>query len=101
MSWLQAHLLPVLLTAAVAYLAGNALTGRQGAMATMRLAARERALERDIAALEAQKIVVADRAARLGAAQLDLDYLEERARAVLGAARPGEVFLRDGFVNAL
>ncbi len=54
-----------------------------------------------VADLQAEKAQLEARVARLRADTLDLDYLEERVRAVLGYARAGEVVVPPGELAAL
>jgi cell division protein FtsB len=83
------------LAAGIVYLAAHAIGGRQGLVSFVALQARERALTAELAALCAQRDALALRAERLRPEGLDRDYLDERARALLGAARGEEyVFLR-------
>ena len=80
------------LSAVIVYLAVHAVTGRQGLVAFMELQRQERALiaERDALAAERARLMV--RTARLKPESLDVDYLDEKARALLAAGEPGEVF---------
>lgn len=48
----------------------------------------------ELAALEARRDDLSDKADRLMSASLDQDLLEERVRAVLGLVRPGEYMVR-------
>jgi cell division protein FtsB len=79
------------LSAVIIYLAVHAVTGRQGLIAFMDLQRQERALlaERDALVLERARLQV--RVGRLKPESLDLDYLDERARALLAASEPGEL----------
>lgn len=81
----------------IVYLSAQALTGRQGLFAYMQLQQEERALIAARDALQREKAALEARAARMRPEGLDLDYLEERARDLLAAGRPGElVFALDG-----
>lgn len=81
------------LGAVIIYLAANTVLGEDGLVSYVGLQARERALESELASLMAQRDRLEDRAARLRPGTLDRDYLEERARVLLGARRPGEMVL--------
>jgi cell division protein FtsB len=74
------------------------LGGRQGLFQLSRMEAKVAALEAQKATLEAERVQLAARVARLKADGLDLDYADERARALLGYARADEIIvpLRDG-----
>lgn len=85
------------LGAAILYLGANAVTGHQGLVAFVGLQAQERTLERQVAALEAERVTLEARAARLAPQTLDLDYLDERARVTLAAGDSDElVFALNG-----
>lgn len=80
------------LGAAILYLGAHAVTGRQGLVAYVALQAEERALERQIQALEAQELALDQRARRLRPGDaFDEDYLAERARITLAAGEPDEI----------
>jgi cell division protein FtsB len=81
------------LGATILYLGAHAVTGRQGLLAYVDLQAEERALELQLADLEAERAQLEARAGRLKPGQLDLDYLEERARILLAAGDPDEVVI--------
>ena len=74
--------------------AGNnvlALAGESGLIAWAGEKRRLAALETELAETRATLARLEDRAARLRDETLDLDYLDERARALLGMGRPGEI----------
>jgi cell division protein FtsB len=81
------------LSAAIVYLAAHAVTGEQGVAGVFRLTEKERALSAELATLESERLTLSARVAGLSDKTLDRDLLEERARVVLGAAYPDEVFL--------
>lgn len=81
------------LGATILYLGAHAVTGRQGLLAYVDLQAEERALERQLADLESERAQLEARAGRLKPDQLDLDYLEERARVLLAAGDPAEMVI--------
>lgn len=72
----------------------SGLSGENGLGALARAQAQEAALERELAALSAERQALANRVGRLGESYLDLDLLDERARAVLGHAREDELIVR-------
>ncbi len=76
---------------AILYLGAHAVTGRQGLVAYVGLQAQERVLEERVAGLALEKAELATRAARLAAATLDRDYLDERARVLLAVGDREEV----------
>ena len=88
------------LAAVIIYLAANTVLGEDGLVSYVGLQAREHELQSELASLMAQRDSLEDRAARLRPATLDRDYLEERARVLLAARRPGEMalayFVREG-----
>ncbi len=77
----------------ILYLGAHAVTGRQGLLAYVDLQAEERALELQLSDLESERAQLEARADRLKPGQLDLDYLEERARILLAAGDPDEVII--------
>lgn len=81
----------VLLAALILYLGANVLTGQDGLVSWFRLQAQERVLLQQRAALQERRVQLLDRVGRLRPESLDLDYLEERARVLLAARRPGEI----------
>ncbi len=83
------------LSAVILYLAAHGLTGRQGLVSYMALQEQERTLTAEQAALDAEIAALSVRAARLrtGGKDFDRDYLEERARDLLNAARADEVVI--------
>ncbi|NWG54548.1 MAG: septum formation initiator family protein [Hydrogenophilaceae bacterium] len=83
--------LSVGLGAAALYLAAHAVTGRQGLMAQWELQGQEKALRAELAALQTERAALDARAARLRPESLDLDYLDEKARALLAAGGPDEI----------
>lgn len=78
------------LATVIIYLAANTVLGEDGLVSFIGLQARERALETQLARLESIRDRLEDRAARLRPQTLDGDYLEERARVLLGARRAEE-----------
>lgn len=85
--------LRVALSVLILYLAANALSGRQGLIAYVGLQAQEQKLIAEREALSAEIAAMNARANRMRTAHIDKDYLEERARVLLNAARPGEFVL--------
>lgn len=79
------------LGAAILYLGAHAVTGRQGLVAYMDAQGQERALEQRLDVLQREKTDLEARAARLRPDSLDLDYLDERARALLAAGEDDEI----------
>ena len=79
------------LGAAIMYLGAHAVTGRQGLVAYVDLQAQERTLESRLDAVEAERLQLEARAARMRGETLDLDYLDERARVTLAAGDSEEI----------
>lgn len=79
------------LGAAILYLGAHAVTGRQGLVAYVDLQAQERTLESRLDTVEAERLALEARAARLRPETLDLDYLDERARVTLAAGDSEEI----------
>lgn len=78
------------LCALILYLAGNAVTGRQGLISYMHLQQQERDLAAERADLVDQASELKRRVRALSEASLDSDVLEEVARRQLGAAGANE-----------
>ena len=83
--------LSIALGALIAYLSVQTVTGQHGLIAFMDLQRREAALAVQRDALMAERDRLEARAARLRNDSLDLDYLDERARATLAAGDPDEI----------
>jgi cell division protein FtsB len=79
------------LCALILYLAGNAVTGRQGLISYMHLQQRERDLTAEQADLADQTAVLKRRIKALNEASLDPDVLEEVAHRQIGAAAANEM----------
>ena len=77
-----------------AYFAHAAVQGDHGLFARVRVEARAEALRGELAQIEAEVEARANLVRRLSDDFLDVDLLDERARAVLGTVREGEVVLR-------
>ena len=69
----------------------HALQGDFGLFSLMQIEAEEDSLAADLAALRRERAALENLAVRLSEGYLDLDLLDERARAVLGHMRPDEV----------
>jgi cell division protein FtsB len=77
--------------AGIAYFACNALRGENGLIAWAAEKRKIAALGADLAKAKATHADLETRAARLREDTLDPDYLEERARALVGLGRPGDI----------
>jgi cell division protein FtsB len=78
------------LAAGIVYLVTHAVAGQHGLLAFMETRAQEASLIAERDALNSERAELVARAGRLRGA-IDKDYLDERARALLGAAAPGEL----------
>lgn len=76
------------------YFAYAALQGDTGLVEQVRLAREEAALEARLAELRVERARIQTLGRGLDERSLDLDLLDERARAVLGLARADEVVVR-------
>lgn len=79
------------LGATILYLGANAVTGAQGLSAYVELQEREAHLRGKLAEARSEVAALQSRADRLRGPKLDRDYLDERARDVLGVAEQGEL----------
>ncbi len=84
----------VLLTGVIAIFAHSGLQGEHGLAAYREAEAEERQLRTDLAQLRAEHDALANKVLRLSDRYLDLDLLDERARAVLGLVRADELVVR-------
>ena len=82
------------LAALIGYLAFAALQGEHGLLSLLRIEAQEGRLREELAALQAERAVIANKTLRLSAGTLDLELLDEQARKVLGLGRPDEIIIR-------
>ncbi|MEO1001050.1 MAG: septum formation initiator family protein [Pseudomonadota bacterium] len=80
--------------AGVSTFAYAAIQGDYGLIALIQIEARELALAEELAALEAERARLENLTMRLSDRHLDLDLLDEQARARLGLIRPDEVMIR-------
>lgn len=69
----------------------HALQGEHGMFALMQIEAERAALGAELAALRTERAQLENLALRLSEGHLDLDLLDERARAVLGHMRADEI----------
>lgn len=90
---LAAPLIYIVILGLLAVFGHAGLQGEHGLRALATAEAEAETLEAELAALEARRAEIENRVDRLGGAQLDLDLLDERARAVLGLARPDELVI--------
>ena len=84
----------VLLTGVIAIFAHAGLQGDHGLAAHREAEAGERRLRIELAELRAEREALANKVLRLSDRYLDLDLLDERARAVLGLVREDELVVR-------
>ena len=78
----------------VALFVHSGLQGEHGLAAQREAEREERRLKAELATLRAERLALADRVRRISEAYLDLDLLDERARAVLGHIRVDEMVIR-------
>jgi len=81
------------LVAAIGYFSAHALTGERGLVAWAGYKHRLEGLEVQLTHVENERHALETRAARLRDASLDLDYLDERARALLAVGAPGDILI--------
>ncbi len=85
--------LPVVLVLFAGYFVFSAVQGEYGVLRRVELEAEKDMLTAELALLEAEAAKMRDRTRRLSDDFLDLDLLDERARAVLGVARLDEIIV--------
>ena len=86
-------ILSVALLGFALYFIFAAVQGEYGVLRGVELEAERQTLEAELALLTAEAERMTDRTTRLSDDFLDLDLLDERARAVLGVARTDEVIV--------
>lgn len=84
----------IVLVGVIAVFAHSGLQGDHGLAALREAAAEERRLAAELESLRRQRAEMENRVLRLGDGYLDLDLLDERARAVLGLVRQDELVVR-------
>lgn len=87
---LRPYLPTVALSVAIFYFAFHMLSGEQGVLNWMAYAREIKTLKTQIAEVETERAALEIRARALNPRGLDLDLVDERARAVLGYADPRE-----------
>ncbi|MEO1549908.1 MAG: septum formation initiator family protein [Pseudomonadota bacterium] len=78
----------------IGYFAFAATQGNYGLFRLIQVQAQAELLQEDLAALKSEREALENRTRRLSSEHLDLDLLDERARAVLGFARGDEIIIR-------
>ncbi|MEM7424184.1 MAG: septum formation initiator family protein [Pseudomonadota bacterium] len=84
----------VLLVGIIAIFVHSGLQGQNGLAAFRDAAAEERRLLAELNVLQADRHEIQNKVRRLSERYLDLDLLDERARAVLGLIREDEIVIR-------
>jgi cell division protein FtsB len=84
------------LAVAIAYFGYHALTGEQGVLNWIVVESDITAVELELAEARATRMSLEITAARLRSDSLDLDYVEERARAILNVAHPRDFIVDIG-----
>lgn len=87
---LRQLVLPAFLILAISGLATQAFKGDRGWRGWMDLQVQKTERQAELVALSRDNNVLQNRVTRLGNASLDLDFLDERARLVLGLTRKDE-----------
>jgi cell division protein FtsB len=77
----------------IGYFAVNAFTGNHGLRAQQDLDLQYFTMQRELAAIKAERAVWDRRVALLRSARIDPDMLDERARALIGYADPRDLTL--------
>jgi cell division protein FtsB len=84
----------IAVTGLICYLGFAALQGEHGLFSLLRVEAQESRLRSELAALQAERAAIANKTRRLSAENLDLEFLDEQARKVLGLGRADEIIIR-------
>jgi cell division protein FtsB len=77
----------------IAYLAFEAVQGERGILQLLEAEEKERELHAELIRLQAERQTIENRVTRLSGPDLDLDLLDERARAVLTLGRRDELVI--------
>ena len=96
LTWTQ-FLVPggyIFLVGVIAIFAHSGLQGDHGLAAFNEARTEAARMDAELEALRAERIAMANKVERLSEKYLDLDLLEERARAVLGVVRDDELVVR-------
>jgi cell division protein FtsB len=78
----------------IAYFSYHALNGEQGVLNWIVVKNRIAETEVELAAARAERLDLEARAERLRSDSLDLDYVEERSRAILNVAHPRDFIVK-------
>lgn len=92
----RASAAPLLFCAITAYFGWNAMQGAHGLVAYAHRKVQLQQAEADLAAATADRDKWAIRVSGLRSSHLDLDTLDERARAMLNLARPNDIVVQYG-----
>ena len=84
----------ILLVGGIVVFAHSGLQGTHGLSAYREAGEQERRLRAELASLRTRREALENKVERLSARRLDLDLLDERARAVLGLVREDELVIR-------
>jgi cell division protein FtsB len=84
----------ILLVGVIAIFAHTGLQGEHGLSAYREAGSEEKRLSAELAALKAERESLENKVERLSRRNLDLELLDERARAVLGLVREDELVVR-------
>lgn len=84
----------ILLIGVIGAFAHAGLQGEHGLAALREAGAEQRRLEAELDRLRRERAEIENRVLRLGDRYLDMDLLDERARAVLGVVRQDELVVR-------
>ena len=93
---LRPHLMAVLGLGFLGYLGFHAVQGERGVFALRQIQSEIETAEATLEQVRGQRVALETRASRLRSESLDLDLLEERARAVLNYAHPDEIVIQGG-----
>jgi len=85
--------LPLLGCLVIVYFGYHAVQGDRGLLAWLSKSNEAEMLRADVEALKAERAALEHRVARLRPESLDLDLLDERARAVLNLSSPDEIVI--------
>ena len=84
----------ILLVGVIAIFAHSGLQGDHGLAAFRDASVEERRLQTELSSVEAERSAMENKVRQLSDRYLDLDLLDERARAVLGLVRKEEIIIR-------
>ena len=93
---MRQFILLLVLVGLIGYVAGEAVRGAHGLIASRQINARVEALTKELARLKAQHAQLERDAALLGDKSADTSLVDEQARSLLDLAKPSDIVIVNG-----